>query len=291
MKEKFIRFKSTDNIELCGIIYTPEKESKKTIVHVHGLAGNFYENKFISFLAKAYTNIGYNFLTFNNRGNSYIVDLLKEDKETTYINGGGAYEKYEESFFDIEGIINYLKESGNEEIILQGHSYGCNKIISYYHKKPSPNISKIILLAPCDIVHEMKVFMDDKYEYCVNQAKKLIEENKENELIDSPIFPITFSANTFITDWMDNSKADTFRYRLDNYIHEELKDINIPILIEIGTKDECVLVVEKDKIENYFQNNLEKSNYKINYIIDANHGYQNHEKELTQNIIDWIQML
>lgn len=169
---------------------------------MHGLAGNFYENKFVSYLAKAYTEKGYNFLTFNNRGNSYFCDLLKQNKEVTFINGGGAYEKFEECIYDIDGIINYLKDNGNEEIILQGHSYGCNKVIHYYSERPNNSISKIILLAPCDIIEEIKVYMGNKYNDCIEQANELIKSKKENKLINSPIFPLTFSADTFIKDWM-----------------------------------------------------------------------------------------
>lgn len=287
MKEHFIRFMSSDNIELCGILYTPNGESKKTVIHVHGLAGNFYENRFVSYLAKLYTEKGYNFLTFNNRGSSYFCDLLKQENEVSFINGGGAYEHFEDSIFDIDGIIKYLEGIGNEEIILQGHSYGCNKIIHYYHQNKRNDIKKIILLAPCDIVEEIKVFMADKYNYCVVQAKQFINENKNNQLIDSPLFPLTFSANTFLNDWVPDSVSDIFRYRLDNYIHKELKDIDIPILIEIGEKDECVLVVNKEKIENYFENNLNTA-YQINYVSNSPHNYLNQETCLVDDIKKWL---
>ena len=286
MNDKFIRFKATDNIELCGILYSPKEKSKKTVVHVHGLAGNFYENRFISYLAKLYTNKGYNFLTFNNRGHGYFSDLLKWGDKVSFINGGGVYESFEESIFDIEGVINYLKNQGNEEIILQGHSYGCNKIINYYIKKKDKNISKIILLAPCDIVLEIKVCMGDKYDKCINQAKDFIKNNKPKKLIDSPLFPITFTAETFVNNWLENTMSDIFRYRLDNDINEDLKQIDIPILIEIGEKDNFVLVADKEQINSYFKNNLK--NYTINYILDAKHNYLNSEELLVKDIDRWL---
>lgn len=288
MKEQFIRFMSSDNIELCGMLYSPINGSKKTIIQVHGLVGNFYENRFVSYLARAYTEKGYNFITFNNRGNGYFVDLLKQDKEITFIDGGSYCEKFEESIFDIEGIINYLKEQGNEEIILQGHSYGCNKVIHYYNLKKDNSISKIILLAPCDIVEEIRVFMGDKYNDCVKQAEQLISENKGNELIDSPLFPHTFTAKTFMNDFMPNAPSDIFRYRIDNYIHESLKNISIPVLIEIGSSDECVFVVEKEKVDAYLKNNFVNSTCKINYIPKATHIYLDTENKLVNDILEWL---
>lgn len=286
MVEKFIRFKAIDGVELCGILYTPEKVSKKTIIHVHGLAGNFYENRFVSYLAEMYTSKGYNFLTYNNRGNGYFSDLLKEvDGNITFVNGGGAYERFEESRLDLDGIIKYLETIGNEEIILEGHSLGCNKVIDYYHKNKK-NVSKIILLAPCDIIEEIKVFMGTEYEKCVNEANILLKSGKEEEIINSPIFPITFSARTFVNDWLPNALSDIFRYRENNYIHPQLDSIDIPVLIEIGNQDECALVVSKEKVIKYFENNLSK--YKLNFVDNAPHNYLSQEILLTNDIKEWL---
>ena len=40
--------------------------------------------------------------------------------------------KFTDCLLDIEGAINYAKEKGYKDIILEGHSYGCNKVIYYY---------------------------------------------------------------------------------------------------------------------------------------------------------------
>ena len=288
MKEKFIRFRATDGIELCGILYSPNEESIKTVIHVHGLAGNFYENRFVSNLAQMYTSKGYNFLTFNNRGTGYFSDLLKQGDPAAFVKGGGAYEKFEECIYDIDGIIKYVRESGTKEIILQGHSYGCNKVVYYYNQVPSDDISRIILLAPCDIVEEIKVFFGENYNNCLDQAKKLIENDEGQEVIDSPLFPLTFSSDTFMTDWQRNSKADIFRYSVDNFVHEELNSINIPVLIEIGNKDNCVFVVDKEKVDYFFENTLKNAVFKINYIEDAPHNYLNSETKLADDIAKWL---
>ena len=151
MKQELVRLSSTDNIEMVGILYTPEEKSNKIVVHVHGLCGNFYENRFLDTLAKTYTNRGYAFLTFNNRGTNFVSELLKGDG---YEVIGGCYEKFIDCILDIEGAIKYVKEEGFTEIVLEGHSYGCNKVVYYYNKKKDERIKKIVLLAPCDIPRE-----------------------------------------------------------------------------------------------------------------------------------------
>lgn len=125
MKQELVRMTSMDNLEMVGILYKPEEKSKKIVIHVHGLCGNFYENRFIDILAKTYTNKGYSFLTFNNRGTNYVSELLKGD-DCEII--GGCYERFKDCILDIEGVIKYAKENGYNEIILEGHSYGCNKV-------------------------------------------------------------------------------------------------------------------------------------------------------------------
>ena len=49
MKQELIRINSLDKIEQVGILYTSIVETKKIVIHVHGLNGNFYENRFLDF--------------------------------------------------------------------------------------------------------------------------------------------------------------------------------------------------------------------------------------------------
>lgn len=139
MKQELIRINSIDGIEMVGILYEPEEKSNKIVIHVHGLCGNFYENRFLDILAKSYTNKGISFLTFNNRGTNFISELLKGNNFEII---GGCYERFIDCLLDIEGAINYVKEKGYNNIILEGHSYGCNKVIYYYNKKKDNSISK-----------------------------------------------------------------------------------------------------------------------------------------------------
>ena len=87
--------------------------------------GNFYENRFLDILAKSYTDKNYAFLTFNNRGRDFITELLKGNDFTII---GGSLERFKDCILDIDGVLNWAKEKGYKEIILEGHSYGCNKV-------------------------------------------------------------------------------------------------------------------------------------------------------------------
>jgi len=87
MKQELVRINSIDGIEQVGILYSPDEETNRIVIHVHGLNGNFFENRFLDTLARTYINIGYAFLTFNNRGYGFISELIKDDD---YITIGGS---------------------------------------------------------------------------------------------------------------------------------------------------------------------------------------------------------
>ena len=64
MNEKLVRINSIDGIEQPGILFSPNNGTNRIIIHVHGLNGNFYENRFIDTLTKVYTDKNYAFFDF-----------------------------------------------------------------------------------------------------------------------------------------------------------------------------------------------------------------------------------
>lgn len=116
------------------------------------------------------------FLTFNNKGRDFITELIKDDDFTLI---GGSLERFQDSLFDIQGTIDYVKKLGYKNIILEGHSYGCNKVLYYYNKIEDNSIKKIVLLAPCDIPEESKKFLSsDEYENAVRESEELVQKRR-----------------------------------------------------------------------------------------------------------------
>lgn len=286
MKQELVRIKSIDNIEMVGILYEPEEKSDKIVIHVHGLCGNFYENRFIDILAKTYTNKGYSFLTFNNRGTNFISELLKEND---YEVIGGCYEKFTDSLLDIEGAINFVKQKSYKEIILEGHSYGCNKVSYYYSKKKDEGINKIILLAPCDIPQEsMKFLSKEEYEKAKSESTKLVNEGKGNELIDFSVNANgVISASTYYNDFLPNGENDFIKY-IDgsNGKSEILNNIDVPVLVIFGDIDECVLTQDIETVKGYLNNNIKNCNIQV--IKGADHSYTDKYEELGKIILEEI---
>ena len=271
MKQELVRINSIDNIEQPGILYSPNNDTNKIVIHVHGLNGNFYENRFIDTLAKSYTDNNYAFLTFNNRGRDFITELLKGNDFTII---GGSLERFKDCILDIDGIVNWTKNKGYNEIILEGHSYGCNKVLYYYNHKKSDSIKKIVLLSPCDIPSEGKKFLSkEEYEKTKSDSTRLVREGKESVLIDFPVMANgKIAAGTYYYDFLPGGENDFIRY-VDgaNGKSEILNSIDIPTLIIFGDVDECVLTQPIDIVKEYLTNNINDCNIQI--IEGADHLY------------------
>lgn len=278
MKQELVRINSIDEIEQPGILYSPNDGTDKIVIHVHGLNGNFYENRFLDILAKSYTEKNYAFLTFNNRGRDFITELLKGNKFTII---GGSLERFKDCILDIDGVVNWVKEKGYKEIILEGHSYGCNKVLYYYNHKKDNSIKKIVLLAPCDIPSEGKKFLSaEEYKIAKEESTRLVQEDKENELIDFSVMANgKIAAGTYYNDFLPGGENDFIRYADGiNGTSEVLNRIDIPTLVIFGDIDECVLTQPIDVVKEYLTNNL--SNCNIQIIEGADHSYSNRCEEL-----------
>lgn len=284
MNQELVRMISIDEIEQPGILYTPIRETDKIVIHVHGLNGNFYENRFLDILAKTYTDKGYAFLTFNNRGRDFITELLKGNDFAII---GGSLERFKDCILDIEGVINWVKEKGYKEIILEGHSYGCNKVLYYYNHKKDNSIKKIVLLAPCDIPSEGKKFLsEEEYKIAKEESTRLVNEGKENELIDFSVMANgKIAAGTYYYDFLPGGENDFIRYvdGIDSK-SEFLNNIDVPVLVIFGNVDECVLTKPIDIVKGYLNNNFDDCNIQV--IEGADHSYTNRFEELGKVIRD-----
>jgi len=276
MNQELIRINSIDGIEQVGILYTSKERTKKIVIHVHGLNGNFYENRFLDTLAKSYTNQNIDFLTCNNRGTNFITEFLKGDD---FIVIGGCLERFQDCILDIQGIINWVKVKGYQEIILEGHSYGCNKVLYYYNETKDQNIKKIILLAPCDIPKEVEKFLTkEEYEQVKSLSTKLVHSGKEKEFVDFSIMANgKISAGTFYYDFLPNGKNDFLKYSASEK-NDFLNQIDIPVSVIFGSDDECVLTEKIEVVKKYLKNNIQ--NCQIHIIEGANHSFQKKYKEL-----------
>ncbi len=282
MKQEFVRLKATDDIEMPGVLSSPENGSDTIVLHVHGMNGNFYENRFLDVLAQTYVDKGIAFLAFNNRGKDYVCELLKGDE---YVIVGGSKERFVDCLKALDGAVAWAKSCGYSKIILEGHSYGCNKVLYYYNQRKDSAVIKIVLLAPCDIPAEPKKFMAaDDYAKTKAEAERLVQEGKEDDLIAFSVMADgQVAAGTFYHDFLPGGENDFLRYGdgIDG-VSEVLRSIDVPVLVIYGDKDEPVLTQPMDVVNGYLKNNIRDC--KIEVIPGASHTYRQKNAELGEVI-------
>lgn len=290
MKTSFVEMKSTDCITMHGILFEPDEKKDKIVIHHHGMEGNFYENTFIPYMAKAYTDVGISFLTYNNRGHDYICDLkITVPGGVKSIKGGTAFECIRDNVMDVEGAVKYCEDKGYSNIILQGHSSGANKIV-YAISEKELNIYAVILLSPCDdyglYISETSLEEINNYR---NIAKKMIEDGNALNLMPKDAYMGSLlSAKTYLECSKEGSAIDIFPYRDENNLFVHFSKIVTPIFISFGASGDYVLqdFCYIEKLLN--AKKADSATISFNLIDGATHNYRNYEKEITDKIVDWI---
>lgn len=289
-----LEIKAVDGTKMKALLYGTGSNSS-VIIHVHGMAGNFYENAFIEVIAMKCIEKGIDFLCFNNRGHDYIADCERVTEEgTESFSGGGAYEVFDDCVFDIEGAIRWALSQGYTNIYIEGHSSGANKIAYSYNamnlsEVELKKIKGLIFISPCD---DIGIFEAEVKEAArkksIELAKAFVNAGKENELMPlGTFFDYLLSAKTFLDCFADNSSLDMFPYRKGTIAGGRVAKINVPLLILFGNNGDFILQ-EINEIKRMYEE-IELENCIVQVIEGANHSYKNCEQELSESILTWLE--
>ncbi len=276
MKGELVRIKTKDGLELHGLLCEPGN-TDKVLIHVHSWIGNFYENRFLDFIADEINNKGIAFLTFNNRGAGIITEFIKNGK---YERIGGSLEKFEECIIDIKAAINFLNKKGYKDIILQGHSLSCQKITYYKYKTKDKCVKALVLLEPVDDANCAKGMLGKRYNESLKIAKDLLKKKKKVVPEWMRFYPLLTPER-----FLQVSDPESTCGRIFDFSGElkEIKNVNCPVLAIFGSKDDYQKNPEKalEILKN-------KAKCDIKLIKNGNHWLKGHESELGKVITDWI---
>jgi alpha-beta hydrolase superfamily lysophospholipase len=288
MNAEFIRFITEDKLILQGIVYHPNNPTNKVYLHIHGMAGNFYENRFLDVMALALTENGHAFMSINTRGHDYIADFPIAGPEEKSKKIGDAYEIFEECLLDIKSAIDYLQQHGYKEIILCGHSLGAVKVAYYITKTQDNRVSKLVLMSPPDMVGLTEKENDS--EKTMEQAKKMASEGKGNELLPGLLWDWYYlSANTYLNFSVRDNPIDIFN-TYDKAKPSLLSEIRVPTLAFMGEKDDAAIMSPREALEVIKAKAINVPRFEIDIIPNAPHSYFGCEKEMANKIIDWLSL-
>jgi len=282
-KSSLVRITTRDSIELQGVLTEPRRRSRKAIIHVHGWVGNFHENKFIDSISEKVVAAGCAFFAFNNRGAGIVTDFIKRRaRAVNYIRIGGSIEKFEDCVLDIEAAIDYLNRRGFKEIILQGHSLGCQKIIYYWHRIKDKRVKKLILLAPVDDVDYVKRKLGRRYQSSLLMARQRHRVESKAALPGHMEFYPLMTAAKFLDVGDPDSTAGGLLDRKGEM--REVASVRLPLLAVFGSRDEY-----EARPELCLKNLAGKNEQcRTRLIRNAGHGFAGYERELATIVASWL---
>lgn len=292
MNIETVFLKATDGVSLTGVLYKTNKNTKKVMIAVHGMATGCIRKRYEA-IAKKIGENNIDLLVFNNRGHGIVNNIKRKNKVNAEL-AGSAYEEITECYEDISGAINYVLSKGYMDIYLMGHSLGTIKIIYFYNKmlkenkELKSNIKAVILLSLVDLPLLIKFYLRDKYQDTINFAKKMKNENKEMLLLQNESFMYPLSVKNFLRYSIENDDIDFARFSDEKYEFREINKIKVPLFMRWGNNKELILQQAEDLCE-FLKTKINNPNLDIGYIDGANHSYKNREKELAEEIASFLE--
>jgi pimeloyl-ACP methyl ester carboxylesterase len=293
MKGEFCRVLTPDGLELQGILAIPEGGPADTsVLHVHGLAGNFYENRFVDHVADAVTSCGLNFLTVNNRGHDYISDFIVEegDGATGSVQIGGIYEIFEDCLKDIAAWTGFLRSRASKRIILEGHSHGALKVTYYSYRADDPDIGGIVLLSPSDDFGGQRERVGEAFDEAVSVAREMVDRGAGRDLLPRTYFHYPVSAQTFLDIFSKDSALGMFNLSGTDRKHfAEIESIEVPVLAVVGSVDEAFLGSSRAYLDSLKAHLKNAPSFEGRVIEGAPHNYQGFDSEVAGHIGRWLE--
>ena len=291
MKAELVRIEAGDGLELVGLYAAPPGgTARRAILHTHGLAGNFYENRFIADVCDAVLAKGIAFLVTNNRGHDYLADNLKgSGVETTYEPGGSTHDIMEDCVHDVSGGASFLAERGHDEIYFEGHSLGCSKIVYYLSEVGDPRCAGLILISPPEMFGLQEDRPETSLEEVLSRARALVRDGKGDALLEVGR-DVPYTAATFVSMYGDPSATDIFPFRQGkDGDYRRLASVSCPILVTYGDVEEAVNVPVEEATS--LIKKMATAAPRVDSVIvhGASHVYWGHEKELAGAIAAFVE--
>lgn len=301
MTLEFIQLLSTDKLKLPGLIYTPDKPTKRAAIWLHGMGDNgmFYNPSRINALGEALTDRGITFLSFNNRG-AHDKKILSIDGSDEQYIGGTHYELIRDCVHDIDGAVAYLRSKKYTELYLIGHSTGANKICVYDQKTAQTPFSKYVLAGPGDDVGgQYTALGESAFSATLALAKERAKSGNPYDVmpIDSGMHP--FSAQSAYDIMNPNGDYNTFPFyevatkRLGSKaLFEAYRKIRTPTLVVFGENDEFAgtaggvsdaLIMLED---NTHESIIDDCGFLT--IAGADHGFHGTYDRFATSVADWL---
>jgi pimeloyl-ACP methyl ester carboxylesterase len=286
---EFIQTSTSDGFIFRGLM-TNTDDKETIIIHIHGMAGDFYHETYYRFMHDQYPKNNIAFLAGENRGTQTVMSFNMVDDSIK--NVGNAYEVFEECVYDIQAWIDFAKALGYKKIFLQGHSLGPSKIMYYLDTVKPKDISGLILISPSEMVgsvHDPWGFQFHKV--LLPEATQLVADGNGDHLLSELLWDNqTISAKTYLNLFSDDSKSAIFNYLRQDLGWDVVSRINLPVLAITGTKDDGVTpFMDPVKAMDLLKEKFINSSKVVTRVYDgAEHSFEEFEQNIVDDAISFI---
>lgn len=277
-----------DKLLLNGLWLGP-KNPKRVFIYLHGLSGSMFDGRqgMLNFLISKTDAV----LTFNNRGSGIVNRVANKKKNSTKeVLYGAACEVFTDCVFDIDGAIAYAKKYKPKEIVLIGHSTGCQKATYWAYKKKSHGlVRRLILLAPMsDYAGEPERLGKKLYAKLLKEANQLIRRGRIHEFLSERHNGRIIDAQRFLSLYTPESTEEIFSYANPNKKAKILSKVKLPMHIVFAEKDKW-MDRPLSKILEWFEKNVTSKDTLFSVIKGADHGFHGKDKEVASHIKKFLQ--
>lgn len=273
-----ISFCSSDGYIYNGLLFKAD-HSTITVIHVHGSCGNARSFHSILDLARIYQQNGISLLTFDLKGHDCIAEGNWNTGKFEYV--GGSIIDFNECVNDIKSAISFCSDF-SEIIILQGHSMGCERVLSYQIE--TKDFHNTILISPCN-AHELQTrfiypeTVEDQIKRITYLDKNILLENEYGINNHSESYTIPIYKDAYL------SIATGHAFRLFDINNPEYFFIPQSCFCCIGCED----ALQTSSPEEMFNILKPRFNCFSASVFKCNHEFDNKGLELGEQIINWIE--
>jgi alpha/beta superfamily hydrolase len=273
-----------DGVELDGYVSIPT-DAKALVLHVPGLAGNFYENSFIRFFEEAFAARGIGLATLNTRGHDYLADVIIHGEVES---GGAAHTQFDGYLSDVGSWASWLKAEYGLRQVLQGHSSGAVVVAqSSIDNAVSDALVATVLISPADMMREVSSGLaGHRMEELVQHANDRVASGFGSDLMpEDALSGYLIDADCFFEFVMPNGPWTIVDWK---------RPANTKALFEAGP---CLIVFGGDEDSEELDTSTVLGGYasldvphvpQTVRVAGAGHSYRGHESELADTIADFV---
>jgi len=285
----FLEDLTCDGLKL-PLVHFDTGDRELCVIYIHGMAENLVEDSFARTWAKTLAEQNVGFLYGHTRGHSQINYIINRNGER--VRYGTAYEVFDDCLADIDLFVKKAQELGYQDIVLLGHSLGCNKAIFYMSKQGSDNknIKGVVLASPPDMVGLEKMpKYQDNYKELLNEAKTNVKNGQPRRILRSEIWgEYELSSQTYLSFYQDGIHADNLPILRNPDKFPQLEKIAVPILAFMGESDDIKIRSLHEDLALIKEKAINCPDFTTKIVAGANHYYYEKEQETVDVIFDWL---